>query len=111
MVCLLLRLRHHPGEKTLVATASARLYYGCCTSQGRINVSAVPVAPPVLFQTLSLCLAYSQFSKQYEQQDSWRHKQVDQGYIWHSWQDTQQIEEPDTPLGGGSLWPPYSMWL
>ena len=85
--------------------------YGCCISQERINVSAVPMAPQVLFQPLSLCLAYSGFSEQYEQQGNWHHKLVDQGYLWHSWQDTQQIEEPDTPLGVGSHWPPYSMWL
>ena len=64
MACLLLRLRHHPGEKTVVATASARLCYGCCTSQGRINVSAVPTAPRAFFQPLGLGLVYHRFSEQ-----------------------------------------------
>ena len=67
MACLLLQLRYHAGEKTVVATASARLCYGCCTSQGRINVSTVPTAPRAFFQPLSSCLAYPGFHQQCEQ--------------------------------------------
>ena len=55
-----------------------RSCYCCCASQERINMSAVPTAPCVFFQPFSLHLAYPGFSKQckqYEQQDSWCHKQ------------------------------------
>ena len=51
---LLLQLLHQPGE---------RLCYGCHASQERINVSAVPMAPQVSFQPLSLCLSYPGFSE------------------------------------------------
>ena len=67
----------------------ATLCYDCFVSQERINVSAVPKAHRVSFQPLSSRLACPGFRKQCEQQDNWCHKQVDQGYIWHSWQDTQ----------------------
>ena len=56
-----------------------------CISQERINVSAVPMALRVFFQTLSLCLAYPGFSKTEIQClteiqcDNWHHKQ-DQPY-------------------------------
>ena len=52
--------------------------YGCCTSQERINVFAVPTVCQVFFQPLSLRLAYHGFSEQCgqcEQQDSWRQEQ------------------------------------
>lgn len=81
MACLLLQLRYHAGEKTVVATASARLCYGCCTSQGRINVSTVPTAPRAFFQPLSSCLAYPGFSErrgQCEQHDNWHHERDQQ---------------------------------
>ena len=56
-----------------------RLWYGCCysccTSQERINRSAVPMAPQVFFQPLSLCFAYPGFSKQCEQQENWHCEQ------------------------------------
>ena len=38
--------------------------YSCCTSQDRINTSAVPMAPCIFFQPLRLCLVYSGFSEQ-----------------------------------------------
>jgi len=41
-----------------------RLLYGCCASQEGINASAVPMAPRIFFQPLSLHLAYSGFSRQ-----------------------------------------------
>ena len=47
-----------------------------------MEVSAVPMAPPVFFQPLSPCLDYPGLSKQCaqcEQQDSWHHEQ-DQQY-------------------------------
>ena len=44
------------------------------------------------------------------QQDNWCHKQDDQQYNWHSWQDIQQVGEPEAPLDGGSQWPPDSIW-
>ena len=50
--------------------------YGCCASQKRINMSAVPMASRVFFRPsgLSSCLAYPEFSEQCqqcEQQDNW----------------------------------------
>ena len=44
--------------------------YGCCVSQERRNVSAVPVAPQVFVQPLCSHLACTGFSQQYEQQDN-----------------------------------------
>lgn len=52
MLWLLLWLLSQPGEM---------LYYGCHASQEEINVSAVPMAPWVSFQSLSSCLAYPGF--------------------------------------------------
>ena len=46
--------------------------YGCCTSQERINASAVPTAPHIFFQLLSLHLAHHGFSEQYAQWDTAR---------------------------------------
>ena len=65
MLWLLLWLLHQPGE---------RLCFGCCASQERINVSALPIAPRVSFQPLSSCLAYPGFSKRCEQQYNWHCK-------------------------------------
>ena len=82
----------------------------CCASQQIINMSAIPMAPWVSFQPLSLHLAYSGFSKQCrkcEQQDHWPQEQ-DQLYNLHRHQDTQQIGEPEATLDQGSQWPPYS---
>ena len=69
---------------TTMATASARreCCYGCCACQERINMSAVPKAPRVFFQSSSSHLAYPGFSKQRgqcEQQDYW-HQEQDQQY-------------------------------
>ena len=50
MLRLLLRLLCQLGE---------RLCYGCCASQGRINVPAAPTVPRVLSQPLSSHLAHS----------------------------------------------------
>ena len=60
--------------------------YGCCTSQERINVSAVPMAPWIFFQPLSLHLAYPGFSKQceqHEQRDNQCHQQDEEQ--WYTW--------------------------
>ena len=80
IACLLLWLLHQPGEKL----CRVRLCYGCCVSQKRISVSAVPTAPRVFFQTLSSCLAYPGFSEQCSvnsktltSQTGWRAIQVD----------------------------------
>ena len=54
--------------------------YDCCVSQERVNVSAVPTAPPVFFQPLISSISYPGFS---EQQDSWHHYQ-DQQYRNHT---------------------------
>ena len=52
------------------------LWYGCCVSQERRNVSWVPTLPWVFFQPLSLCLSSPGFSLQWDtQQDNWRHEQ------------------------------------
>ena len=69
MLRLQLQLPCQPGE---------RLSCGCCASQERINMSAVPTVPQVFFQPLSSWLAYSGFSRQWkrcEQQENWHHKQ------------------------------------
>ena len=58
-------------------------FCGCFASQKRINVSAVPMTPPVFFQPLSSRLAYPGFTKyceQCEKQDNWRHKQDEEQY-------------------------------
>ena len=65
-VMAVLQLLHQPGE---------RLCYGCHAIQERKRVSAVPMAPWVIFQPLNLCLAHPGFSKQCEQQDNWYHEQ------------------------------------
>ena len=46
--------------------------YSCCTSQERTHVSAVPMAPWIFFQPLSLHLAYHGFSEQCAQWDTVR---------------------------------------
>ena len=68
----MLWLLHQPGE---------RLYYTCYAIQERINLSLVPTAPCVFFQSLSSSLAYPGSSKQcvqHEQQGSCCHKQDEQ---------------------------------
>ena len=53
------------GENTLMASVSTRRevvllgYAMAAASKERINVSLVPLAPPISFQPLGLCLAYS----------------------------------------------------
>ena len=99
MLWLLLWLLHQSGE---------RLCYGCGASQEKINMSAVPMPPGISSQPLSLCLAYPGSNKQCgqcEQQYNWCHGQDQQGN-WHSKQDTQQFEEPGSPLDEESQWPP-----
>ena len=49
---------------TLEKTACLLLLPCCCTSQERINMLAVPMAPRIFFQLLSSRLAYPGFSKQ-----------------------------------------------
>ena len=102
----------HCGYVMVAATAAAsageRLCYGCCASQERINMSAVPTAPRVSFQPLSLSLAYPGFGKQCEQQDNWQHEQ-DQQYNWHSQQDEQQLNDKRYIIKTVSIrldWPP-----
>jgi len=90
MLCLLLWLLHQLGE---------RLYYGCCASQERRNVSVVPSAPPIFFQPLSLRLVYPGFSKQCEQEDNQRCEE-DQQYNRHSQQDEQQYADKSTNMTG-----------
>ena len=78
-------LLRQPGERL----CCVRLCYGCCTSQERINMSAVPTAPRVSFQPLSLSLAYPGFGKQCEQQNNWRHEQDEELYLGQNKKDTQ----------------------
>ena len=54
-VMVMLWLLCQPGERVL---------YSCCASQEGINASAVPTAPRIFFQPLSLYLAYSEISIQ-----------------------------------------------
>ena len=68
----------HPGERLCWVRLCYGSCYGCCISQERINVSAVPMPPQLFFQTLNLCLAYPGFSRQCERQDNWHHKQGQQ---------------------------------
>ena len=48
-------------------------------------MSSVPMASNVFFQPLSLSLAYPKFSKKYDKQDNWHHKQYQQYNTYHSW--------------------------
>ena len=71
-VMAMLWLLHQPGE---------RLYYVCHATQERINLSSVPIAPCIFFQSLSSSLAHPGSSKQcvqHEQKGSWCHKQDEQ---------------------------------
>ena len=72
IVCLLLWLLLQLRGNTVMAAmparreiACVRLCYGCCASQERINMSAVPMDPLVSFQPLSLHLAYPGFIVRY----------------------------------------------
>ena len=72
IVCLLLWLLLQLGGNTVMAAMPARreivcvrLCYGCCVSQERINISAVPTDPLVSFQPLSSHLAYPGFIVRY----------------------------------------------
>lgn len=77
---------HQLRENAVTAAVPARrkvvlvrLWYGrcssCCTSQETINGSAVPMAPQVFFQPLSLFLVHPGFNKQCEQQENWHCEQ------------------------------------
>ena len=59
---------------TDMAALSARREhcYGCCVRQKRINVSAVPTAPQIFFESLRSRLAYHRFSEQCTQWDTAR---------------------------------------
>ena len=52
-------------------------------------MSAVPTAPRVSFQPLSLSLAYPGFGKQCEQQNNWCHEQDEELYLGQNKKDTQ----------------------
>ena len=76
--------REYSMSATITDASARREYcYGCWASQERINLSAVPAAPGVSSQPLSLPFAHQGFSEQWgqsDQQDNWRHKQ-DQQYL------------------------------
>ena len=65
------------------ASARERLPYGRHAGQERTDTSAVPTASNVFFQPLNSSLADPEFSKQYEKQDSWHHKQDQQCNTYH----------------------------
>ena len=92
MLRLLLRLLYQPEK---------RLCYGRPASQEKKNVSAVPMAPLIFFQPLSLSLAFPGFIKQWkecEQQDNWRREQ-DQQYSMKEALDCQWgVEQRDQGL-------------
>ena len=67
MALLWLRCGYVMVAATAAASAGERLCYGCHASQERINMSAVPMAPYVIFQALSSSFAYLGFSKQCKQ--------------------------------------------
>ena len=79
-------------------------------SQESINMSAVPTAPRVFFQPLSLSLAYPGFREQCDQQDNSHCEQDAQRNNWHSRQDTQDPagREPQW-LNNSSLFPDLAM--
>lgn len=62
-------------------------------------LSAVPAAPRVAFQLPRSRPAYPGFSTQCEQRDG-----------WHGQQDSQQVQEPEAAVDGGSQRPPQRMW-
>ena len=69
------------GLLWLLCQPGERLYYGCHASQERINGSSVPMAPHILFQTLSSSLVYPGFSEQCtqcEQLEHWHCEQYQQ---------------------------------
>ena len=56
IVCLLLWLLRQPGERLCCVRFCYGCCCGCCISQERINVCAVPTAPRVSFQPLGCAL-------------------------------------------------------
>ena len=52
-----------PARRDVVLLGYAMAAATAAASKERINVSAVPLAPPISFQPLSLCLAYPGFSE------------------------------------------------
>ena len=56
IACLLLQLLCQPGERLCCVRFSYGCCCGCCVSQERINVCAVPTAPRVSFQPLGCAL-------------------------------------------------------
>ena len=128
LLCVRLYMLHLQKPRRVVCGYAVLCYVRCCgcrVSQERINVPAVPMDPRIFFQPLSSHLAYHGFSERCKQWDSWCHEQ-DQQCNWCSeqdtqlvekpeapqkrWQDTQQVEEQETPLDGGSQRPPHSRW-
>ena len=67
IACLPLRLLCQPGDRLCWVGLCYGCCHDCCASQARINVSAVPAAPHVFFQPLSLHRAYAGFSRQRQQ--------------------------------------------
>ena len=61
-----------PARRDVVLLGYAMAAAMAAASKERINVSAVPLAPPISFQPLSLCLAYPGFSKRCRQCDTER---------------------------------------
>ena len=61
-----------PARRDVVLLGYAMAAATAAASKERINVSAVPLAPPISFQPLSLCLAYHGFSKQCTRRDTVR---------------------------------------
>ena len=85
-VCWVSYERIEYSVSTAMATASTRreYCYGCWVSQERINVSAVPIAPWVSFQTqLTPCLPWvQQTCRQCEHQGNWCLQQDEEQYSW-----------------------------
>ena len=72
------RREYRASIATATVTARRKYYYGCCTSQERIELFAVPTVSQVFFQPLSLRLAYRGFGEQCgqcEQQDNGHREQ------------------------------------
>ena len=74
-----------PARRDVVLLGYAMAAATAAASKERINVSAVPLAPPISFQPLSLCLAYpANGADSVTQRDNWHHEQDRQDMSIHT---------------------------
>ena len=96
IVCLLLWLLQHPGERLCHIRLCYGSYCGCCISQERIHVSAVLTGPQVFFWPLTLHLAYHGFSEQCAEWDTARQLASSTGSVI---QPSSHLTPKTTPVG------------